>query len=79
MERKRDGLVPIREVFAAQARHHYTQADQVDQLVEAIGVPRRQARFFAEWVTGAILSLVGRVISNWKNTAIYGVISIEQM
>ena len=49
MERKRDGLVPIREAFSGldagplqairdatpQARHHFTQADQVNQLVSA--------------------------------------------
>ena len=48
MNRKRDGLVPIGEVFGTmggavkeireaspQALHHFTQADQVDQLVEA--------------------------------------------
>ena len=48
MERKRDGLVPIREVFGGldgpvkalreaslQARHHFTQADQVNLLVSA--------------------------------------------
>ncbi len=48
MQRKRDGLVPIREVLSdlggpvkatrdasPQALHHFTQADQVDQLVEA--------------------------------------------
>ena len=40
MQRKQDGLVPIREAFggpdgpvkAPQARHHFTQADQVHQL-----------------------------------------------
>ena len=48
MEPKRDGLVPIREVFGGldgpvkalreaslQARHHFTQADQVNLLVSA--------------------------------------------
>ena len=49
MQRKRDGLVPIREAFSdlndgpvetlrqlsPQARHHFTQADQVNQLVTA--------------------------------------------
>ncbi len=48
MERKRDGLVPIGKTFAGrggpaeavrgtspQARHHFTQADQVNQLVGA--------------------------------------------
>ena len=48
MERKRDGLVPIGEALAdlsgpvkairdatPQARHHFTQADQVNQLVSA--------------------------------------------
>lgn len=48
MQRKRDGLVPIREVLSdlggpvkatrdasPQALHHFTQADQVDLLVEA--------------------------------------------
>ena len=48
MERKRDGLVPIGEVFSdlggpvtalrdtsPQARHHFTRADQVNQLVSA--------------------------------------------
>ena len=48
MNRKRDGLVPVAEALAdlpglvkatretsPQARHHFTQADQVNQLVEA--------------------------------------------
>ena len=49
MQRKRDGLVPIGEVFGGlddgtvkkalqpspQALHHFTQADQVNQLVTA--------------------------------------------
>ena len=48
MERKQDGLVPIAEAFSdlsgpvaalrdasPQARHHFTQADQVNQLVSA--------------------------------------------
>ena len=48
MQRKRNGLVPIGEVFGGldgpvqairdaspQARHHFTQADQVNQLVTA--------------------------------------------
>ena len=48
MQRKRDGLVPIREAFSGldgavkairkaspQALHHFTQADQVNQLVSA--------------------------------------------
>ena len=48
MQRKRDGLLPIREAFSGpdgsekalqdaspQARHHFTQADQVDQLIGA--------------------------------------------
>ena len=48
MNRKRDSLVPIGEALAdldgpvkalrddsPQARHHFTQADQVDRLVEA--------------------------------------------
>ena len=41
MERKRDGLVPIREAVSGldglspQARHHFTLANQVDQLVGA--------------------------------------------
>ena len=48
MERKQDGLVPIGEVFSGldgpgkalrkaspQALHHFTRADQVDQLVGA--------------------------------------------
>ena len=48
MQRKRDGLVPIGEAFSdldgpvkairdasPQARHHFTQADQVHQLVSA--------------------------------------------
>ena len=48
MQRQRDGLVPIGEALAdlggpvkaireasPQARHHFTQADQVDQLVTA--------------------------------------------
>ena len=49
MQRKRDGLVPIGEVFdglddgtvkkalqpSPQARHHFTRFDQVDQLVGA--------------------------------------------
>ena len=48
MQRQRDGLVPIREVFGGldgpvkalreaspQALHHFTQADQVNQLVSA--------------------------------------------
>ena len=48
MQRKRDGLVPIGEAFGGlggpvkairdaspQALHHFTQADQVNQLVEA--------------------------------------------
>ena len=49
MQRKQDGLVPIREAFGGldgpvkalrdaspQARHHFTQADQVHQLVSAV-------------------------------------------
>ena len=40
MQRKRDSLVPIAEALAdlpgpVQARHHFTQADQVHQLVSA--------------------------------------------
>ena len=48
MERKRDGLVPIGEAFGGldgpvkalrdaspQALHHFTQADQVNQLISA--------------------------------------------
>ena len=48
MQRKRDGLLPIGEVFGGldgtvkairdaspQPQHHFTQADQVDQLVTA--------------------------------------------
>ena len=48
MQRKRDGLVPVAEVLSdlngpvaairdtsPQARHHFTQADQVNQLVGA--------------------------------------------
>ena len=48
MQRKRNGLVPVGEVIAdlpgpvqairdasPQARHHFTQADQVNQLVSA--------------------------------------------
>ena len=48
MQRQRDGLVPIAEAFSdlsgpvaalrdasPQARHHFTQADQVNQLVLA--------------------------------------------
>ena len=48
MQRQRDGLVPIAEAFSdlsgpvaalrdasPQARHHFTQADQVNQLVSA--------------------------------------------
>ena len=49
MQRKRDGLVPIGDALSGlpgsvqalrvatspQARHHFTQADQVDQLVSA--------------------------------------------
>ena len=48
MLRKRDGLLPVREALAdlpgpapglrndsPQARHHFTQADQVNQLVSA--------------------------------------------
>ena len=48
MKRKRDGLVPVAEVLSdlggpvqairdasPQARHHFTQADQVNQLVGA--------------------------------------------
>ena len=48
MQRKRTGLVPIAEAFSGldgavrelrdtspQARHHFTQADQVNQLVAA--------------------------------------------
>ena len=48
MQRKRDGLLPIREAFSGpdgsekalqdaspQARHHFTQADQVNQLIGA--------------------------------------------
>ena len=48
MQRKRTGLVPIAEAFSGldgavrelrdtspQARHHFTQADQVNQLVSA--------------------------------------------
>ena len=43
MLRKRDGLVSIREgpvkkalQTSPQARHHFTQADQVNQLVSAV-------------------------------------------
>ena len=48
MQSKRDGLIPVAEVLSdlggpvkaireasPQARHHFTQADQVDQLVTA--------------------------------------------
>ena len=37
MQRKRDGLVPVQKIRDAspQALHHFTQADQVDQLVGA--------------------------------------------
>ena len=48
MQRKRDGLIPVAEVLSdlngpvaairdtsPQARHHFTQADQVNQLVGA--------------------------------------------
>ena len=37
MQRKRDGLVPVQKIRDAspQARHHFTQANQVDQLVGA--------------------------------------------
>ena len=48
MQRKRDGLVPVGEALGSldgpvkalhdtspQARHHFTQIDQVNQLVEA--------------------------------------------
>ena len=37
MQRKRDGLVPVQKIRGAspQALHHFTQADQVDQLVGA--------------------------------------------
>ena len=35
MERKRDGLVPIGKAISPQARHHFTQADQINQLVWA--------------------------------------------
>ena len=37
MQRKRDGLVPVQKIHDAspQARHHFTQADQVNQLVSA--------------------------------------------
>ena len=40
MQHKRAGLVPIREIFGGlsypvKARHHFTRADQLDQLVEA--------------------------------------------
>ena len=56
MARKRDGLVPVGEVIAdlpgpvqairdasLQALHHFTQADQVNQLAKA-SAPRRAAR-----------------------------------
>ena len=35
MQRKRDWLVPIGKATSPQARHHFTQADQVNQLVNA--------------------------------------------
>ena len=34
MQRQRDELVPVAEA-SPQARHHFTQADQVNQLVSA--------------------------------------------
>ena len=34
MQRKQDGVIPIHDT-SPQARHHFTQADQVNQLVEA--------------------------------------------
>ena len=67
MHRKRDGLVPVAEVLSdlngpvatirdasPQARHHFTQADQVNQLVGAseatVKPPSRQARHFMQLV-----------------------------
>ena len=35
MQRKRDELVPAIREASAQARHHFTLADQVNQLVSA--------------------------------------------
>ena len=61
MERKQDGLVPIGEALAdlsgpvaalrdasPQARHHFTQADQVDRLVAA-AVPVQAQVDCADW------------------------------
>ena len=67
MERKQDNLLPIGEAlagldgplkalakFSPQARHHFTQADQVNQLVRAseatVKPPSRQARHFTQLV-----------------------------
>ena len=59
MARKRDGLVPIGEVFSdldgpvkelrgasPQAVHHFTQVDQVNQLVEG---PAKRTPTWASW------------------------------
>ena len=67
MQRKRNKLVPVAEVFSylggpvkairdasPQSRHHFTQADQVNQLVGAseatVKPPSRQARHFMQLV-----------------------------
>ena len=67
MQRQRDSLVPAAEVLSGlggpvqalreaspQARHHFTQADQVNQLVGAseatVKPPSRQARHFMQLV-----------------------------
>ena len=67
MQRQRGELVPIGEAFgnldgavkalreaSPQARHHFTQADQVNQLVGAseatVKPPSRQARHFMQLV-----------------------------
>ena len=67
MQRERGGLVPIGDALSdlggpvqalreasPQARHHFTQADQVNQLVGAseatVKPPSRQARHFMQLV-----------------------------
>ena len=77
MQRKRDRLVPITEVFSGldepvkkalqplpQALHHFAQADQVDQLVGA-GEADADTGFMAR-----LMALCGLPRSNLGNRAI---------
>ena len=66
MQRKRDSLIPIGEVFdglggpvkairdaSPQARHHFTQADQVDHSLSG---PAKRTRISVSWpADGAVL------------------------